>query len=312
MSKVEEVTAMYESDPNFKNIKSLAEIPDSDKQDLRSANPIDLDEKGNPTNPEEAALWQALEGKSTYHQWINRRKLIENVSKSTVNGWNTKLLKLAKWKGSDYLADLTKSEALRFKDYLLTRGHEPSSVKNIIGTLNAFWNWLDENDITNTNIWTGLKKRLPDPEKTPLPSRELLDQATEKASTLSPLRKTKDYAFLIQRYTACRRGAANGLRHCDINLTDKTITFTPWEKIVSFEKTRRRERRQKLIRKLKSTKDKRTVPISKALYEAIKDIPLIKGSDDPIWANRYKENDDSWGSHHCSEYKKNMVYHLMT
>ena len=60
LSKVEEVTAMHESDPNFKNIKSLAEIPDSDKQDLRSANPIDLDEKGNPTNPEEAALWQAL------------------------------------------------------------------------------------------------------------------------------------------------------------------------------------------------------------------------------------------------------------
>ena len=149
---------MYESDPNFKNIKSLAEIPDSEKQDLRSANPLDLDEKGNPTNPEEAALWQALEGKSTYHQWINRRKLIENVSKSTVNGWNTKLIKLSKWKGSDYLADLTKSEALQFKDYLLTRGHEPSSVKNIIGTLNAFWNWLDENDITHTNIWTGLKK----------------------------------------------------------------------------------------------------------------------------------------------------------
>ena len=138
------------------------------------------------------------------------------------------------------------------------------------------------------------KKRLPDPEKTPLPSRESLDQATEKASTLSPLRKTKDYAFLIQRYTACRRGAANGLRHCDINLKDKIITFTPWEKIVSFEKTSRGKRRQKLIRKLKSSKDERTVPMSKALYEAIKDIPLIKGSDDPIWANRYKENDDSW------------------
>ncbi len=103
---------MYENDPNFKNIKSLSEIPDSDEQDLRSANPIDLEEKGNPTNHEEAALWQALEGKSTYHQWINRRKLIDNVSISTVNGWNTKLLKLAKRKGSDYLADLTKSEAL--------------------------------------------------------------------------------------------------------------------------------------------------------------------------------------------------------
>ena len=136
-----------------------------------------------------------------------------------------------------------------------------------------------------------------------LPPRGILDKAKEKASTITPLRKEKDYAFLIQRYTACRRGAANGLRHCDINLKDKTITFTPWEKIVSFEKTRRGERRQKLIRKLKSTKDERTVPMSKALYEAIKDIQLIKGSDDPIWANRYKENDDSWGSHHCSEYK---------
>ena len=128
MSKAEEVTAMYESAPNFKNIKSLAEIPDSYKQDLRSANPIDLDKDGNPTNLEEALLWQALEGKSTYHQWINKRKLIENVSKSTVNGWNTKLIKISKWKGSDYLADLTKSEALQFKDYLLSRGHELSLI----------------------------------------------------------------------------------------------------------------------------------------------------------------------------------------
>ena len=32
---------MYENDPNFKNIKSIAEIPDSDNKDLRSANPID-------------------------------------------------------------------------------------------------------------------------------------------------------------------------------------------------------------------------------------------------------------------------------
>ncbi len=303
LSLVEEVRAIYENDPEFKDIKSLADLPDSDKEELKSANPIDLDEKGNPTNPEEAALWLTLEGKTTYHQWINRRKSIENVSKSTVNGWNTKLLKLATWKGSDYLADLTKPEALKFKNYLLTKGHEPSSVKNIIGTLNAFWNWLDENDITDTNIWAGLKKRLPDPEKKPLPSREVLDEATEKASTLSPWRKEKDYAFLIQRYTACRKGAANGLRHCDIDLKEKNITFTPWEKIVSYKKTRGGNRREKLIRRLKSSKDERTVPISDDLFELIKDMPLIKGSDDPIWPHRYKSNDDSWGSHHCSEYK---------
>ena len=74
------------------------------------------------------------------------------------------------------------------------------------------------------------KKRLPDAEKKEWPPRGILDKATEKASTITPLRKEKDYAFLILRYTACRKGAANGLRHCDIDLTKKTITFTAWEK----------------------------------------------------------------------------------
>ena len=294
---------MYESDPNFKGIQSLAEIPELDKRKIKAAYPVDLNNQGNPTTSEEAALWEALNGKTTYQQWINRRLIVENISESTINGWKTKLGKLAEWKGTDYLADLTKKEAIKFKDHLLSKGHEGSAVKNIIGTLNGFWNWLIENDLTKVNVWNGLKKRLPDADKKPLPPREVLKRATEKAATITPLRKVKDYAFLIQRYIAFRRGATNGLSHCDIDLDDKTITFKAWEKIVSYEKIRGGKRREKQIRWLKSEKDERTVPMSKALYEAIKDIPLIKGSDDPIWPNRYKENDDSWGSHHCSEYK---------
>ena len=161
----------------------------------------------------------------------------------------------------------------------------------------------NRNEIVEINIWSGLKKRLPDAEKKELPPRGILDKATEKASTITPLRKEKDYAFLIQRYTACRKGAANGLRHCDIDLTKKTITFTAWEKIVSYEKKRCGKRREKQIRRLKSQKDERTVPLSKSLYEHLKDLPLIKGSDDPIWLDRYKISDDSWGHHHCNEFK---------
>ena len=55
---------------------------------------------------------------------------------------------------------------------------------------------------------------------------------------------------------------------------------------------------------MKTAKDERTVPISTKLYEAIKDIPLKKGSDAPIWPRRYKVNDDSWGPHHANEYRK--------
>jgi len=58
-----------------------------------------------------------------------------------------------------------------------------------------------------------------------------------------------------------------------------------------------------LSRKLKSIKDERTIPMSKALYEAIKDMPFIQGSDDPIWPSRYKSSDDSWGHHHCNQFR---------
>jgi hypothetical protein len=67
-------------------MKSLAEIPEKEKDIIKAAHPIDLDNLGNPTTPEEAALWEALNGKTTYQQWINRRLLVENISKSTING----------------------------------------------------------------------------------------------------------------------------------------------------------------------------------------------------------------------------------
>ena len=67
------------------------------------------------------------------------------------------------------------------------------------------------------NIWEGLKKQLPDQAPRELPDRGILNSATEKASTTTSNIKEKDYAFLITRYSGWRNGAANGLRHCDID-----------------------------------------------------------------------------------------------
>ena len=304
LSLVEEVTAMYESHPDFKGIKSLAEIPNQEKQLLKDAHQIDYDNLGNPTNPEEAALWKALDGQTTWQQWVNRRVLTENISKATVRNWENRLKMLSAWKGTDYLTDLTKTDALNFKDYALRKGHIGSSVKNIIGCLSGFWNWGKDNQIIKENIWEGLKKRLPDPSPRKLPDRSILISATEKALTTTSNRKEKDYAFLITRYTGCRNGAANGLRHCDIDFENKTITFANWEKAVTYTKLRGGKRRENQVRRLKTSKDERTVPMSSKLYEAIKDMPLIKGSDDPIWPRRYKASDDSWGHHHSNEYSK--------
>ena len=51
--------------------------------------------------------------------------------------------------------------------------------------------------------------------------------------------------------------------------------------------------------------------MNSALYETIKDMPLTKGSDDPIWPRRYKATNDSWGAHWVSEYptKYNLKSH---
>ena len=65
LSLVDEVTAMYESDPNYKGIKSIAEMPAEEKQLLKDIYQVDYDLPGNPTTPEEAALWKALDGQTT-------------------------------------------------------------------------------------------------------------------------------------------------------------------------------------------------------------------------------------------------------
>ena len=121
LSLVDEVSAMYESDPNYKGIKSIAEIPAEEKELIKDVYLVDYDELGNPTTAEEADLWKALDGQTTWQQWINRRIMTENISKATVRNWESRLKMVSAWKGSDYLTDLTKKDALNFKDFALRK-----------------------------------------------------------------------------------------------------------------------------------------------------------------------------------------------
>ena len=102
LSLVEKIETTY-------NQESLKSLPEEDKENIRSAYPIDLDEKGNPTDPATAALWLSLDGKSTWQQWVNRRIAVEGVSKSTIINWRSRLKSLAEWAKTDYLAELTLS-----------------------------------------------------------------------------------------------------------------------------------------------------------------------------------------------------------
>ena len=65
LSLVEEVQESYKKN-------DLSELPKSEKDLLKDIYQIDFDKEGKPTNPEEVALWEELDGKTTYHQWINK------------------------------------------------------------------------------------------------------------------------------------------------------------------------------------------------------------------------------------------------
>jgi integrase len=303
---VEKVEESYKTE-------QLSKLPQEEKETIRSAYPVDVDEEGHPLDQEEAALWLALDGKTTWQQWVKQREVLEAPSKSTIINWKSRLKALSTWTGSDYISDLTKRQALSYRDHLIAKGHTTSTIINTIGALSGFWNWGIEQEIIETNIWAGLKKRLPQEEKrAELPTGEVFRAATHKASTITAQRKDKDYQFLIQRYTGCRQGEAAGLRHCDIDLNNKTITFEEWEKVVNYDKIRGGKRSEKQVRRFKTgLKDERCLPMTNALFEAIKDMPIIEKSDDPIWPLRYKQTNDSWGSHWVSEYrnKYNLASH---
>ena len=117
---------------------ALSELPQSDKELLRDVYPVDVDDNGNPINSEEASLWLALEGKTTWQMWFNRRVAVEEIAKSTVSNWRSKFKGLSEWAKTDYLGDLTKQQAIQYKEHLISIGHETGTVINTIGAFSGF------------------------------------------------------------------------------------------------------------------------------------------------------------------------------
>ena len=57
-------------------------MPGSEKGKAKNIYQVDFDKERNPTTPEDVALWEELDGKTTYHQSINKSKyLINRLSK---------------------------------------------------------------------------------------------------------------------------------------------------------------------------------------------------------------------------------------
>lgn len=224
-----------------------------------------------------------MKGQDTIHEWIRKRIKQEDPAGSTVTNWRSYLSNLSDWYGNECLQDMTKKDAVKYKDVLLER-MTPSSCRKVISCAKGFWTWAKTHGQVEDNIWDGLTRKLDSTKKKPLPEESLITFSTSKAI------EKRDYRFLIMRFTGCRSNEANGLRHKDIDLDNRTISFVEWSNKTMERRLKGRE------------KDERTIPISESLFEGLKSIEL-NGSDEPIWSSAYKKTQRTWGAHWCSDFK---------
>ena len=231
-------------------------------------------------------LQAAFEGHDNWERWIERRVLHEGTRKGTVTGWRTALGQLATYARTERLQGLTKADAVAYKEVLLKR-ISPATTRKAISTLSGFWNWAKDHGQLEINIWEGLSRKLPTSRKKPLPEEDRYEKGVAIAI------EKKDWRYLLMIYTGCRKGEASGLRHCDINMKDRTVAFVEYEQ-------------DGMNRLLKGDygKDERTVPMSSKLYEALQGMEL-DNSTDPIWPKSYRPKDDTWGANWSTDFKKN-------
>ncbi len=225
-----------------------------------------------------------------YHwsEWTRERIITSRAVRPEVKKrWEIVLRKFVEWSKKEYPTNATRKEAVEYKRYLLTRtsrtGKEAkqSSVAKELRDLSAFWNWARRHEWATTNIWESLASGLAQSEISPLPSRDLVESADQKAL------ETGDLMYLIQRFTGCRKQAVCGLRGKDIDLTNGLIHFVEYNE-------------EGRVRNLKEGREAH-VPIHSKLLpvlgKAKREMP-----EGPIWPQQYKASEETWGDRYADSF----------
>jgi integrase len=233
---------------------------------------------------DEALLNTAIALKQGLHhwsEWIEERSITSKTVVPLVEKrWKAIMKKFTSWTGDEYPSRSTKQHAVEYKRHLLTRTSKTgqpakqSTVAKELRDLSAFWNWARRHEWAGTNIWEGLASGLAGSEIRPLPDRQLVEAADQKAM------EAEDLMYLIQRFTGCRKQAVSGLRGRDIDLKNGVIHF------VEYEEDGR-------VRRLKNGQEAH-VPIASKL------LPFLSNAkeqmpDGSIWPEQYKASEQSWG-----------------
>lgn len=230
----------------------------------------------------------AVSGTTDYQDWIQKRIVEQAPAKNTIATWEGRLRSLAEWFSSDHLATMTKDDAVRWKNEKI-KLVKNTSLGAYINTFGGFWTWLKDNGQVTDNIWDGLSRKLKIQYKQDSVDLDLLGKAKAIADS------KYDIGFWLQYYSGCRKADHQGLRWCDINMSDETITFEEYQA-------------DGVIRTLKGgTSDERTIPIHPELIRKLKQmLPSVVHNDDlsPIWAEQYRPKKESFGDGWAQNFSK--------
>lgn len=193
------------------------------------------EETGDPYNSETHARMQGLaervlagdeiallsESVKSYLGEIKAR-----VRNQTLREKERHLAALQAWLKTDHeVSSISKKMAGRYvTESLLTQGHAPKTVKDILSNLSAFWGWLEGRGLADVNPWRGMSgtvkgsTRGTAPKRRPWTDDELLKlmRAIPNNDPLLPL-------TAIATFTGMRREEVAGLRADDVENDALTV-----------------------------------------------------------------------------------------
>jgi len=172
-----------------------------------------------------------MQVQSLYEEFLSYLSVERNCSPLTLSSyrsdWSVFLQALSELGVSVKLSAITRQVVREYVVWMRKRGLSPATVARRIHSLRSFWNYLWENDYTDTNPFRKLS--LPKQVRQ-LPvylsedeCRSMIAGAGEQKSALLRCRDTALLTFMLM--TGARRSEVLSLRWADVDLMGKTVRF---------------------------------------------------------------------------------------
>lgn len=219
---------------------------------------------------------------------MEERRLVEHPQPRTYRNWTNGVQQFLETTNVQYMHNISKQHAVHYKNSLLKRGLEGSTVKNYLTVLKALWNYGVDHGYATSNPFDGLTKKLQGSKKKPLPDQQLMTRADAIAW------KSVDLRYMIMKYTGCRASECNGLRYQD--LQEEMVSFVEWETDAQVRHLKGRE------------SDERKVPMHPELLRFIDTNNIDLNQTGPIWPTAYKKSEQSWGAGWAGSFKEKFAF----